>query len=126
MEAADRVPVVHGVEGRDLVHAHRGHLQHTCHLIHDANACKAVLPLSEVEDGHDGGFLVLRGVSAENLLDELIVLWRKLKGDRGIIDGRVAMLHARSATQWGVGGEVVLTTLRESLRGAAVAPNARH
>jgi len=98
VEAANRIPVVHGVEGRDLVDAHGRHLQHACDLIHDADACESVLSLSQVQDGHHGGFLVLGGVSAKNLFDELIVLWCELEGNRGIVDRRIAVLFPRSAT----------------------------
>jgi hypothetical protein len=98
VKAANWIPVVHGIEGGDLVDAHRRHLQHACDLVHDADACESVLPLPQVQDGHHGGLLVLGGVSAEDLFDELIVLRRELEGNRGIIDGRIAMLYLKSAT----------------------------
>jgi hypothetical protein len=59
VELAHRIPVVHGVEGCDLVHAHGRHLQYAANFVHDADACEAVLALSEVEERHDGGLLVL-------------------------------------------------------------------
>jgi hypothetical protein len=57
------VSIVHGVERRDLVYTHRRHLQQSRHFIHDADACESVLSLSEVEQRHDSGFLVLWGVA---------------------------------------------------------------
>lgn len=46
---ANRLAVVHGVEGRNLVNAHRGHLEHASDLVHDADAGEAVLALTEVK-----------------------------------------------------------------------------
>jgi hypothetical protein len=97
VEATNRIPVVHGVEGGDLVDAHGRHLQHTCDLIHNADACESVLSLSQVQDGHHSGFLVLGGVSAEDLFDELIVLFCELERNRGVVDRRIAVLHPGSA-----------------------------
>jgi hypothetical protein len=92
VESANRVPVVHGVESGHLVHAHWGHLQEARNLIHDADACEAVLALSQVEQWHDGGLLVLRRVAGEDLLNELLILCGKLEGYRGVIDVGIAML----------------------------------
>lgn len=58
------IAVVHGIESGDLVDAHRGHLQDPRNLVHNADARPAVvLTLTEVEEGHDGGFLVLAWVA---------------------------------------------------------------
>lgn len=73
MKPPDRIPVVHRVERRHLVHAHGRHLQDARHLIHDADARETVLPLPEVEQGHHGRFLVLRRVAFEDLGDEFLV-----------------------------------------------------
>jgi len=51
-----------------------------------------MLPLSQVEQWHDGGFLVLRRVPAEDLLDELLILRRELERDVEVVFGRVAVL----------------------------------
>jgi hypothetical protein len=59
VELARGVPVVHGVERGDLVYTHGWHLQYPCNLIHDADTGEAMLALAEVEQRHDGGFLVL-------------------------------------------------------------------
>ena len=99
MVFSDRCPVVHGVERRDLVHTHGGHLEEARDLVHDADAAEAVLALAEVEERHDGGLLVLRGVPRDNLLDELLILRGELERDRRVVLGRVAVLGAPSAAQ---------------------------
>lgn len=91
---AHGVPVVHGVEGGDLVHSHRGHLQYPRNLVHDADAGKSVLSLSEVKKRHDGGLLVVGGVPRDNLLDELLVLCAELEGNRRVVLRAVAVLRA--------------------------------
>lgn len=48
-ELAHRSPVVHGVEGGDLVDSHRRHLEEAGYLVHDADAGEAVLSLAKVE-----------------------------------------------------------------------------
>lgn len=99
MELAHRGSVVHGVEGRDLVHTHRGHLQYARNLVHDADAGESVLSLSKIEEWHDGGLLVLRGVPGDDLLDELLILGGELEGNRGVVLRRVTVLAAVSAVQ---------------------------
>jgi hypothetical protein len=91
METANRVAVVHCVEGSHLVDTHRGHLKQPRHLVHDADAGEAVLPLAEIEQGHHGGLFVLRGVAGEHLLDELLILRRELEGDGRVVVGGVAV-----------------------------------
>lgn len=59
VELPDRLAVVHGVEGRNLVNAHGWHFQPACDFVHDADAGEAVLALAEIEEGHHGGFLIL-------------------------------------------------------------------
>lgn len=71
---ADGLSVVHGVESSDFVDTHRGHFQSAGDLVHDTDAAETVLALTKVEEGHDGGLLVLRRVSAEDFLDELLIL----------------------------------------------------
>ena len=93
MELARRVPVVHGIEGRDLVHTHGGHVQYPRNLVHDADACETMLALAEVEERHHGGLLVLRRVPGDDLLDELLILRGELEGDFGVVFRRIAMLR---------------------------------
>ena len=128
MELARRIPVVHGVEGGDLVDTHWGHFQYPRNLIHDADAGEAVLALAEVEERHDGGLLVLGRVPRDNLLDELLVLRRELEGNVRIVLGRIAVLQAISVWQLAEErcGEVVHTTLRESLRAGRDTLKGRH
>ena len=92
VELAHGRPVVHGVEGSHLVDAHRGHLENACHLVHDADAGEAVLPLAQVEQRHDGGLLVLGRVALEDLGDDGLILLGELEGDVRVVVGRVAML----------------------------------
>lgn len=93
MPLPNRIPVVHRVERSNLVDTHRRHLQHARDLIHHAQAAEAVLPLPEVEKRHHGRLLVLRRVTLEDLVDELVVLLGELEGDAGIVDGSISMLQ---------------------------------
>ena len=95
MEAAHRRAVVHGVEGRDLVHPHGRHLQDLRDGVHDADAGEAVLALAEVEERHHGRFLVLRRVAFEDLVDQLLVDGVELEGDGRVVVGGVAVLDWR-------------------------------
>jgi len=40
-----------------------------------------MLPLTQVEEGHNGGFFVLRGIAFEDLGDELLVDRIEFEGD---------------------------------------------
>ena len=100
----DRGAVVHGVEGSDLVDAHRRHLEETRNLVHDAEAGESVLALAEVEDGHHGGLLVLGRVAGQDLLDHGVVLLAELEGNARIVVGGVAVLGSVSADVWGGSG----------------------
>lgn len=62
VESPHGVTVVHGVERRHLVDTHGRHLQYPGYLVHDTDASEAVLPLPEIEQGHHGGLLILRGI----------------------------------------------------------------
>lgn len=92
MELAHGLPVVHGVERRDLVDAHGGHLEEAGDLVHDADGGEAVLALAQVQQRHDGRLLVLRGVPLEDLGDDGLVLRGELEGDVGVVHGGVAVL----------------------------------
>lgn len=96
MEPAHGVAVVHGVERRHLVDAHGRHLQYPGYLVHDADAREAVLPLSEIEQGHHGGLLILRGIPFQDLGNELLVDGVEFEGDGGVIYGGVAVLDSGS------------------------------
>ena len=90
---ADRLAVVHGVESCDFVDTHRGHLQQPGDLVHDTDAGVAVLALAQIQHGHDGGLLVLRGVTFEDLIDELKVLLGEIERDTRVVGGFVAVLE---------------------------------
>jgi hypothetical protein len=51
-----------------------------------------MLSLSEVQQGHHSRFLVLWGVSLQDLINELVILRCELEWDVRIIFGGVAML----------------------------------
>jgi hypothetical protein len=128
VELARRIPVVHGIEGGDLVDTHWGHLQYPRDLVHDADAGEAVLALAKIEERHDGGLLVLGRIPGNNLLDELLVLRTELEGDARIVLRCIAVLQAVLVWQLAeeTCGEVVHTTLSESLRAGRDTLKARH
>lgn len=87
----------HGVERRDLVHPHRGHLEHLCDVVHDRDAGPPlVLLLRDLEQGNDGGLLVLGRVLCDDGLGDFLVLCRELERDLGVVVRRVAVLRAVS------------------------------
>lgn len=96
VELAHGRTVVHCVEGGDLVDAHRGHFEQASDLVHDADGRETVLALTEVENGHDGGLLVLGRVPLEDLGDDGLILAVELEGDIGVVVGRVTMLQDSS------------------------------
>lgn len=90
---AHRVSIVHGVEGRDFVDSHWGHFEHASNLVHDADASEAMLALAEVQQRHDRGLLVLRGIPFEDFVDDFQVFCAELERDAGVIVGFVAVLE---------------------------------
>lgn len=50
-----------------------------------------MLPLTEIEKGHYGGFLVLRGISFQDLGNEFLIYGVELERDVGIIFGGIAV-----------------------------------
>jgi hypothetical protein len=124
---ADRLAVVHGVEGRNLVNAHWGHLEHASDLVHDADAGETVLALAKVKQRHDGGLFVLGRVALEDLIGELEVLVGKLEREGRVVVRLVAVLFNRSTVStchsfsWvrgaiaNAGGVRIRTTERVSL-----------
>jgi hypothetical protein len=97
VELAYGVAVVHGVEGGNLVDAHWGHFEETSNLVHDANAGKSVLTLAEIEDGHDGGLLVLGRITLQDLGNDLLILGVELERDIGVVLGGVSVLAEGSS-----------------------------
>ena len=89
---ANRLAVVHSVEGCDFVDTHRGHLQEPGDLVHDTDAGVAVLTLTQVQHRHNGSLLVLRGVPLKDLIDKFEVLLGELEGKVGVVGGFVAVL----------------------------------
>ena len=87
MELAHGRPVVHCVERGNLVNAHGRHLEQPSHLVHDADRSKAVLSLTEVENRHDRGLLVLGWVAFEDFGDDGLILAVELKRDIGVVIG---------------------------------------
>jgi hypothetical protein len=94
VELAHGCPVVHGVEGGHLINTHRRHFEDAGHLVHDADAGKAMLALAQVEQRHHGCLLVLRRVTLEDLGDDGLILRGELEGNVGVVVGGVAMLSS--------------------------------
>lgn len=88
----DRLTVVHGVEGCDLVDAHRGHLKHASDFVHNADASVSVLALTEVEQGHHGRLLVLRRVALKDLIGEGEVLLGEGERESRVVGRGIAVL----------------------------------
>jgi hypothetical protein len=86
-----------------------------------------VLALSEIEERHDGGLLVLRGVAGDDLFDELLILRGELEGNFDVVFGGVAMLRIALATLLAL-DKRVHTTLSEplSFHDGRATLNARH
>ena len=75
-------PVEHGVERRDLVHAHGRHLEQLRHVVHHADTRPSlILPLAEVEQGNDCRLLVLGRVLGDDGLRAFEVLRVELEGN---------------------------------------------
>lgn len=51
-----------------------------------------MLSLGEIEQGHDGSFLVLGWIAFKDFSDELLVDGIEVEGDVGVVFGCVAML----------------------------------
>ena len=81
MISPDRGSVVHSIERRHFIHPHRRHFQYLCHLVHHTDAREAMLSLAEVEEGHHGCFLVLRGITLEDLGDDFLADGIEFEGD---------------------------------------------
>lgn len=84
--------VIHSVEGSNLINTHWRHLQHSSNLVHNADARKSMLPLSNIKQWHYSRLLVLWWVSGKNLLDEFLILRSELEGYRRIILGGISVL----------------------------------
>ena len=87
-----------------------------------------MLPLAEVEEGHHGGFFVLRGVAFEDFGDELLVDFIEFEEDAGVVVWGVAVLRWCSQYQLrlGVLGGRERTTWRASLATRVVVVRVRH
>ena len=92
VESAHWIPVVHGIECGHLIHSHWRHLQYPSYLVHDADACEAMLALAEVEQRHYSGFLVLAGIPRQHFLHELLILGIELEGNVEVVLRSVTVL----------------------------------
>lgn len=72
---------VHGIEGGNLIHSHRRHVQHLGHVVHYRDGGKAQLTLAQVQQWHASTFFVLRWVFGDDLVGSLQVLGSELKGE---------------------------------------------
>lgn len=59
-----------------------------------------MLTLAEVEQGHDGGFLVLRRVSLEDLGYESLILRIEFEWDVRVVVGCVSVLEVKWLRQY--------------------------
>jgi hypothetical protein len=82
-----------------------------------------MLPLTEIKEGHDGGFLVLWGITFEDLFYEPLILWCEFKGDGGVIVVGISVLNEGVSRRMGRGSidlhvplQVLRCGLGESLR----------
>ena len=92
VESPDGGPVVHGVEGGDLVDSHGWHLQYPRHFVHHTDAREAMLPLPKVEEWHHGGFLILGWVAFEDLVDQLLADGGELERYLRVVVGGISVL----------------------------------
>lgn len=92
MKPSDWSSIIHSVERRNLINTHRWHLQDPRDLVHDADACEAMLSLSQIKQGHHRRLLVLARVSAQDLLDELLVDRVEFERNRRVVDVGVSVL----------------------------------
>lgn len=88
----NRIPIIHRIKSRHLIDSHRRHLEDSRNLIHDAQARKTCLALTEIEKWHHSGFLVLWWVAGEDLFDDGLVLGGEGEGNGGVVLGGVAVL----------------------------------
>ena len=82
MDTNNNVPVEHGIERRDLIHTHGGHLQELRDVVHNTDTRPSlVLSLRQVEQRNDSGFLVLGRVVRDDFLCAGEVLCVELEWD---------------------------------------------
>src|SRR5918993_1661347 len=110
MEAADRRQVEHGVEGRDLEHVDRRHIEFASDELHDRKRQPSLrvrlrtnLPLGEVEERYGRRPLPPFRVTCDDLLRALCVLCRPLEAfpacaDLRIVDDSALPGHQRSTS----------------------------
>ena len=86
MIAAHGRQIVHGVEGRDLIDAHIGHIELAGDIFHHRHGQPALrlrfrtdLPLGEIEQRHHGGLLAAGGIAGDDLLGLRGILCRPRK-----------------------------------------------
>jgi len=87
-----RTPIIHCVECGHLVHAHRRHFQYAGNFIHNADTGEPVLTLPKIKQWHDGGLLVLTGISCDNLFDDLLVGGIELERNLWVVARTVSVL----------------------------------
>jgi hypothetical protein len=88
----DWTAIVHRIERRNFINAHRGHFQQSRHLIHHTQARESMLALSKIQQWHHGRLLVLWWVALQDLIDELVVLLSELKGNIRIVFWSITVL----------------------------------
>ena len=67
-----------------------------------------MLTLAEVEEGHDGGFLVLWRVAFQDFSDEALILSCEFEGDGKVVVGGISVLKvAVSHVDWQLFGRYI-------------------
>lgn len=108
MKLSNRLTVIHGVEGGNLVNTHWWHIQPARNLVHDTDAGEAVLALAEIEEGHHRGLFVLWGIAFKDFGDEFFVDVIEFKRYRRVIDGGISMLEGKALMVRGGSGRIGL------------------
>ena len=65
-----------------------------------------MLPLTEIKEGHDGGFLVLWRITFEDLFYEPLILWCEFEGDGGVIVVGISVLDEGVSRCMGMGASI--------------------
>lgn len=89
---ANGFPVEHGIESSHFIDTHWRHFKELGDVVHNADACPSlVLPLAEIEEWDDCGFLVLGRITRDDILGPFQVFRCEFKWNFGVVVIRVTM-----------------------------------
>jgi hypothetical protein len=74
-----------------------------------------MLPLAEIEEGHNGRFFVLWWITFEDLFYEPLILWGEFEGDGGVIVVGISVLTKESVAVLEGGGDGSMDRQRTTL-----------